>query len=372
MQGEILSDATMGLAGPYIDLIQFPQYRGWLPKAVDNKNLEFILISPSEDANTFVQHVYDSTKVIKDHPNEKSIQLPIISSKTTNAYGRLFSKYQLVVLFSPYLKENWDTSSCIILPKSTTTVLEGLNCIITKRWDSAREKFLEAEMEGNAAGSYYLAWMYEKGFGMSPETKEKKLSTYQKAADNGSREARYILGKQIIEDSLSSSLEKEIGEKYLRLAARVNTIASINTIEYSQKSTIALNSILRATGRNKEAYKLTRDSYNSFNNPYLNLVHLQNCISCRKYKEAFSIIKEGEENRDSHCFVVHARMLIRGIGCHKDYLEAQRLLQFAADSLDYSLAYRELSQLWKAARVDDDGFWETLYEINFSNNINHE
>ena len=91
--------------------------------------------------------------------------------------------------------------------------------------------------------------------------------------------------------------------------------------------------------------RISTEASNNQNIRYI--VHLDNCISCKKYSEAHKIIDDGIIYDAPHCLIVHAGMYILGNGEKQDFSQAESLLRYAADTLDYYPAYKVLADLYK-------------------------
>lgn len=368
---ELLSDVTMFITEEFPSIVDNPDRGRWLPEAIKSGRVAYILVPP--DTNMEADGYFDKSFggiIDADSTMLHAFMMTINENET-----KVASRYNLLILSGPRFNERkkLDKRIGIILPgKGISAVLDGILEMNQGNWDAARCLFEKAESLGNAAGAYHLARWYKSGYGREPDKNSARESKnkMRMAAENGSREARVELGRMYLLDSVSTPLQRVDGEKYLRKAALVKTVATLNNISCSRRALDGLNDYLRAVKRFKEAYELTKDSYAELNDPYFRYVsHLDNCLSRKEYTEALDIIREGELEGFGYCYLVHAGLLTNGKGLKKDYAEAEKLLRYAADSLDYYPAYRGLADLYRKADVDGCEFWERLYEARYSNRV---
>lgn len=360
---ELISDATSSIGNFIIERNEL-----WIKEALNKSTFNIVLIPSSLDINKFFSHASE----ILDDPSiiNKNYHLYVLNYSTdTQKMMRLLEKYVVAITDFEEIKSINKKDFCICLPCSSIEVINGLIEMQTGRYQSAREHFEKADSLGNASGTYYLSKWYGSGYNCTPN--EEKQNVYlKKAADNGSRIARVEWGEKVLESISSTGYERGVAEDLLQRASRLRTMVTSYTATTTNSALEVLNSYYRYLGYYKKAYKTTSTSYNLFKDKtILYNSHLNNCISLGKYGEALKIIKEGEQDRDPYCYFVHAGLLINGEGLERNYHRAEQLLRFAADTLNYSLAYRGLSDLYEKTNRPGADFWEGLFEVGFDNKV---
>ena len=375
---ERVSDATETLVDFYFEHIKHPDedFKWISEENLFNNKIACFLI-PSEDLDEFCDYVFDPNAVIKDDPDEKRIG--IYPLHLTQRKEKVKTKYLMALVYTPHLYRGREFSGAIQVPTSAFHVLKGMIKKSELNWLEAKGLLERARSENNAAASYYLSRMCRSGLGDEPDFKQADI-LLKEAAERGSRRARYEWGLDVLKDTNVAmfDLEKSMAEELLVKASCLKeTIGSVTAAELSRKSILCLNDFYRSCGKENgskkyfyKAFLLTKRGNRAFTDTEVKYVaYLDNCVSLKRYKKALDIIEEGKKEKQPYCYLVHADMYSKGKGVEVDYEKAEKLLRFAADSLNCYLAYRELAELFRESGKEGVEFWERLYDIKFSNTI---
>lgn len=338
----------------------------WVVDALKRDELYFILIPSSKNVRQFIEEI------------SKSLYSMGYSGLHFNAC-LLLAEMQSRIIYGKYLILMTDLAEIelidkrhkywTILPRSCMEVVLGRMDMNKHNYLSAKKHYSKADSLGNATGTYLLAKWYGTGYNMYPD-KDKNKELLKKAADNGSRAARMEWGRELLLSVKSSELERGKAEDYLLRSSRIRTVASDCIIESARESASVLDEYYRVEGRFRDAYRLTKKNYHYFQDDYIKYsMHLDNCLSLCKYSEALYLATEGEKKNIPYCYFSHAVMLMNGMGVNRDYSMAEHLLRFAADSLNYSLSYKGLADLYRMTNRSGGDFWDGLFEAKFDNRI---
>ena len=386
---ELISDATESLVDYYTDIHHgFDTGKEWINEEnLLNGTISFFLV-PVSKIDEFLVYMYNDAAVLKDDPQNGIIRYhSLITSQQGVASN---SDYQVVLTYSPHLHSKREFKGSIKLPSSTSSVLAANHEFDGYNWASGRELLEKAQIEGNASAAYYLSHYYRYGYGRAPDEKQAE-KLLRMSAESGSRSARFEWGNSVLKDSTLSmtGMNKSVAEDFLKKAASLKkSTVTKTTGTLSRNSILLLNDFYRACAQESnnrkyytKAYNLTKKSNGSFEDVRIKYsAHLDNCIILENYDEALKIIDEGkglkvkrggklESIPQAHCFLVEADMYMRGLGVSHNFTKAEKLLRFAADSLDYYPAYRGMAELYRKRGKAGDEFWDRLYEVKFSNRI---
>ena len=364
-EDELVSDVTEG----FLSVLKFKDFDKvfpWVDEAImEDKGTIFIY--PSSFPGKFENIIVDQRKYNADPQHRHLITYSVNREDNT-----LRSEYKFAFVYTPNMNQAYQVPGARILKAGINEVLKGYVYMKRKEWEKARGCFSRADSLGNPMGTYMLSEWYAKGYGFDPDkdTEATAEEYLRKAADEGCRAARAQLGERIVNDRNHTRPALMRAEDYLRKASVVETVVATDVIREATRSLRTLSSLYNAEGRNTKAYDCTRRSYRSFNDESVKYEeHLNNCIRARKYGEALEIIAEGEPKKVGNCFVAHATMLMYGYGPDKDLDGAERLLRYAADSLDHYPAYRTLAKLYRLEKRDGAEFFGKLYDVEFSNRV---
>lgn len=346
---ELISDATNSAAS-FFDFKNLSEDgREWFAPAVKNDDVKYVLVPYGITPENLGNSAFDSKLVLKDSPiGQMRMLFSIVPMPMMGDTYSIKSKYYLAALYKPHLKKGNRFGRCIELPLSVNIVMMACEAINRADFDMARELLHKADSLQNGAATYLLSTMYFNGFGDYPD-KEVAMQLIEKAVTRGSRAAKVTIADKILKDLTSSTIQKAKAEDYLRRAVVLGTVASLSTVDYAQYALALLQSYYTSTRRFRDAYKLTKECMMAYDNPNVKYnYHLQNCVNLGKFREARIIIEEGESQGLPACYIMHARLLSKGLGYKQDVLEAEKLLRFTADSLrcpvyeDLSILYNEV------------------------------
>ena len=286
-------------------------------------------------------------------------------------------RFAVVVIDRSYLR-NKIPSEYKILPGSVSVCVLAEMKLRNKDWDAAEKLLRQADSEGNAYGTYRLAQMYEEGLGREPDLDEaRKLK--KKSAERGFQVAQNAWAKDILYDPSSTREDIALAEEYLRKATKLVDYRDDLCYAVLHDATYELLSLYSVQKDVLRSYYFTwrmcRD-YPSLNFPKME--HIRNCLVLHRYRKARRLINECEilpketihKETLEYVFIEHAWMLIEGKGGKKNLAEGERLLKYAADSLNFYPAWRELSNFY--SRIDrpaEADFYRNLYEIKYSNQM---
>lgn len=359
-KSELLSDATSSL----LDMLD----NEWIVDAAESGKLVCMLF-PKDKAKNYYKLIYDEliAKNVYDPKSNQRLNLLAISPETDIPSE---VKYFLCVSDQNEIRDCFRNDKQItILPECVNDVVRGWIRMRQNQFQSARAFFEKADSSGNATGTYFLSKWYGTGFGSDPDS-EKEISLLKKAAQDGCRIARFEWSERIIKNPPVKDIQGGFAEDFLQRASTMKSIYTSYTITNSFKSLQLLNEYYRITERYKEAYKTSEAFYRHFRDPQiLYYEHLDNCLSSNKYKEAMEIVKMGEKEKCSYCYIIHAGMLTHGQGVKQDFEKAEYLLRYAADSLNYYPAYKGLAVLYDSSHKKGSDFWESLYDVKFDNQV---
>lgn len=364
-EDELVSDVTEGFLS-VLKIKDFDKVFPWADEAIlEDKGTIFIY--PSSFPGSFETVILDKRKYDADPQHRHPITYNM--SRDDNI---LRSEYKFAFVYTPNMNQAYQVPGARVLTAGINDVLKGFVYMKRKHWEKARECFSRADSIGNRMGTYLLSDWYAKGYGFDPDKATEALAEayLRKAADGGCRAARAELGKRIVNDRSHSRPALMRAEDYLRKASVVETVVAPDVINEATRSLQTLSSFYIAEHQNGEAYDCTRRSYQSFNDESLMYEeHLNNCIRDQRYGEALDIIAKGEPRRVGNCYVSHAVMLMYGHGLGRDLAEAERLLRYAADSLDHYPAYKTLAELYRLEKRVGAEFFDKLYDVEFSNRV---
>lgn len=379
-RSELVSDATESLVDYYYQLTENPiAEHPWINKEnfIDDRIRCFII--PVNSYSEFCESAFDAKAIMKDDPVERIIRVCPLNLRQDGK--EIQAKYRFVLVYAPHLRKDWQSKGTIMLPESSYLTLKGMIAIDDNDWLEGKELLEQAKSENNAAAGYYLSRWYRSGYGDEPRNTEQKADSLLKdAMESGSRSARYEWGSNVLKDPgiEMSDIKKALAVEYLRDASFLKkSIGTVTTANLARKSFFILNDFYRACGKEsgsrkyyRAAYRLARKNTGSFiDNEIKYVALLDNCVSLQKYGEALEIIEEGKKERQPHVYLVLADMYSEGKGVAVDYDEAEKLLRFAADSLNHYPAYHGLSRLYRRSGKKGAEFWDRLYDIKFSNVI---
>lgn len=371
---ELVSDATEALVDVYYN---YKDSCLWFDEEnIFNDKIKCFLI-PYGEFDSFCNVVFDDDIIYKEDPIKRERRRIHASLAFNNETVR--TKYTMAIVYAPHLHRGRNYHGSVEIPSSAFLVLKGVIENDRQNWAKGRELMVHAKKEQNATASYYLSRWCLSGYGENPDPDgAKKLM--REAAMSGSRSAMYEWGGEVMKDPsvAINDLYKSMAEDYLRKAFSLkNTVGNRKIANLSRDAFFLLNDYYRACGEEsgnakyyRRAYRLAKKNNRAFTDREVKYVALlDNCVSLGKYDEALGLIHEGEARRHPHCFVVHADLYTRGMALEKNYDEAEKLLRFAADSLDHYPAYRGLAELYRISCKEGADFWERLYRIKFSNRI---
>ncbi len=377
-RSELVSDATESLVDYYYHLTENPiAEHPWISKENFIDDRIRCIIVPSSGYSEFCESAFDAETIIRDDPEKRAVRVCPLNLRQNGK--EIQTKYRFVLAYAPQLKKEWQAKGSINLPESSYLTLKGMIEIDDNDWQQGKELLERAKSEGNAAAGYYLSRWYRSGYGDEPDI-EKADSLLKDAVESGSRSARYEWGSKVLRNPgiEMSDLKKALAVDYLRDASVLKeSIGTVTTANLARESFFMLNDFYRACGKEsgsrkyyKAAYRMAKRNTRSFvDNEIRYVALLDNCISLEKYDEALEIIVEGKVQRQPHVYLVHADMLSEGKGVAKNLDEAERLLRFAADSLNHYPAYHGLSILYRRNGKKGSEFWDRLYSIKFSNEV---
>lgn len=372
---ELYSDITESIILDYQDKWREGGSSDFLLYALNNDDCVIFYVPNSTDLDIIYDKIIDEDKrrffILNGEYENGSID--IMKGLGVEYEGHsLFSKYNLVLAYTPILKDDW--SNCKEISLVPSHVYLTIRTFIDQYNDNYKKGYVDslalADSLGNAFACYLLYLYYSEGHKTEPDLKLAHIYL-NKAANTGSRLARVILGEEHLNNRHASSYEKAIGIDLLKRAASLSSVATKSTVENAKEALSYLNKYYTETGQFKEAYKLTKNYINTFYD-YDYAYHVDNCIKREYYKEALSYISKGESERNAHCYYVHAEMLAKGLGVPRDIHKAEILYRFASDSLNYWPAYKGLYELFRdneCPQTRDTSFWKQLYTIKFSNRI---
>ena len=338
----------------------------WVVDAIKRGDLYVILIPSSKNVRQFFEEISECLYSMGYSGLHFNAALLLAEMQSRIIYGNYLilmtdlSEIELIDKRHKY----WT-----LLPRSCMEVALGRIDMNEHNYLSAKEHYAMADSLGNATGTYLLAKWYGTGYNMYPD-KYKCEELLKKAAENGSRAARMEWGRETLLSVKSSELERGKAEDYLLRSSRIRTVASDCIIEFARESVNILDEYYRVEGRFRDAYHLTKKNYHYFQDDYIKYnKHLDNCLSMCKYSEALDVATEGEKKNIPYCYFSHAVMLMNGMGVSRDYSMAEHILRFAADSLNYSLSYKGLADLYRITNRPGVDFWEGLFEAKFDNRV---
>ena len=367
-ESELLSDATEGLVYTMESPPEDESFN-WIWEAVLDDKATCLLVPSGYSFDEYVHEIFDLEKIRKDYPDLTTARYRVLWYDVARGSIDLQSKYSLTFAYTPHMKDDYHIPGAKVLSKGINSVLKGILHMQNAQWESARKCFQAADSSGNYTGTYYLSDWYKSGFGDYPR-KEKADSLLEKAANGGCRTARVQLGKAILSNKNVSHFLIGKAEDYLLRVTTISTVACPTTVDCALSGLTSLNDYYKTTGRRRKAYRMTRKSYLSYGDMNVKYnEHLDNCLSSGRYKEALLIIKEGEAKGIENCYIAHALLLMHGWGLKKDRGEAERILRYAADSLDYYPAYHTLAWLYQLEKRAGASFYEELYNAEFSQNV---
>lgn len=383
----LVSDATEGICeGNY-------QYgdiaHTWIAEAYKNDELVFILINKdlSPDLWPYVIFNDEGHKEWVISKQNSGFLLPSLALYNNHKNGAIpvTSDYVLVFANARFINTRIDDERIIRLPASSLTVLRGMDLIHgyqtdeyslpVHEFDRGKDSLEKAASLGNPAASYYLSRLYEYGWGRDVDAKSKELADkyLKQAAKEGSRSARYILGKRILEDSESHLSNVGMAIEYLSSASQLNTVGTDYSLMRSIQAGDFLSKYYLQHGNTWRPYRLTSNFLKSFDyDEYRCSLHLQSCIAREKYEEALEIIRLGEyqmQKPESFCYFIHAEMLMHGLGVEEDLAKAEQLLRYSTDVLGDSDAYSLLADLYRKQGRDGADFLDSLSSIQFNPNV---
>lgn len=379
-RAELYSDATETVVD-YLSMLgtesdpDFP----WLNKDNFVKEQIRCFIIPSKKFSDFTKSAFDKMAIIKDDPVNQTVGICILDlSQSIEKFSvKVKTKYRFALVYVPHLSGGRQIKGVIELPKSSYNAIKGTIYLDNYDWQKGKEFLEQANSEHNAAACYFLSKWYRSGYG-DESNRERADSLLMEAVKKGSRAARYEWGTEVLKNSrvTMSDIMKSQAEDYLREAANLkNSITTETTANLARESIFTLNDFYRACGKERnskkyyrKAYKFTKRNPGSYTDLEVRYVALlDNCISLGKYDEALEIIKEGQQRRHPHCYLALANMYSEGKGLGINYYYAERLLRFAADSLNHYPAYHGLALLYESREKEGVEFWNRLYDIEFSN-----
>ena len=287
-------------------------------------------------------------------------------------------RFAVVVIDCSYLRKKIP-SRFKILPSSISVCVLAEMKLRTKDWETAEKLLRQADSEGNAYGTYRLAQMYEEGFGRQPDSKEAR-KLMKKSAERGFQVAQNAWAKDILYDPSSTREEIALAEDYLRKATKLVDYRDELCYSVLHDSTYELVSLYSVQKDVLRSYfftwRMCRDYPSLY---YPKMEHIRNCLVLHRYKTAQRLIRECESLPEEtihketleYVFIEHAWMLIEGKGVKKNLAEGERLLKYAADTLNFYPAWLELSNFYSLIdRPSEADFYKDLYEIKYSNRMN--
>lgn len=367
----LISDATASL----LDAFNEDPEDEWINQSMENGKLVFFLLSTKENPKQFLYQ--ECKKYYSTHVTPLStfdVNYNFMTLTVTQKERTLQCKHTLGMTDLDVLRSiSPSNKHCILLPASTLETVLGHISLRNYDFQAAKKHFEIADSLGNATGTYLLSKWYETGFNCDPKDEHVRARAMQllnKAAKKGSREARVKWSKNVLNNPASTDFERGKAEDFLRRASMLNTTATYRTAETTHEALKTLNNYYRTTGRFRKAYQTTRKSYKLFQDQSVRFCdHLDNCLSLGLYREARSLIEEGERLQYKYCHLIHAGMLMNGQGFNQDYNKAEQILRFVADSLNYAAAYKGLAELYEKTDRNGVDFWEGLYNVQFDNRI---
>lgn len=366
---ELIADATESAIDGYYSYD--PDEKEWLDRAILENKLIYILVPATQDFESILLRVYDKSLVDKD--SEGNYLYRIVFSRAQLQGENVDSKYYLLALYQPFMRNENVICDYKVLPESVSLTMRGVVSQSKGEFSKAKAYFSKADSLSNSASTALLSKWLSSGYGEDPDKKEALRKMYQ-AADNGSRYARLTLGAEILSDAESNDFQKAQAEGYLRKAAVLRSVASNNTAKESEDATRFLSSYYRTTNRFYDAYQLSKTSYSCITNPNLKYgIHLDNCLSMGYYEEAQRLIEEGEKLRFPNCYLAHAELYIQGKVVKRDIQAAEKLLRFAADSLGEYVAYNRLASIYQALGDNRSAqLWKRMFIANYHTSIDDE
>ena len=276
-------------------------------------------------------------------------------------------RYKVAAVYGQLVPAGYDEKTYRRLPESCFLTYEGVKAFTSRNWSEAKTCLEKADSLGNGVASYYLHLIHDLGCGQVPDKDSAKVYL-GRSSDLGYRVARYDIGKEILSDPSSSSLSRAEAEDILARAALVSDIADGSILQHCIDAGDLLQQYYRSSGRLGKALRVSRAMYSDYLPDLKYTSYLDNCLLKGRYRKARALIKEAESSggKYPYAYCVHARMLYTGSGVAKDTAEAERLLRYAADSLGYRLALKELSLLYSAMGDENKAeLWQRLYDIDF-------
>ena len=335
-------------------------------------------------------------KVIQNLSDHDSAMLDLLVSKYFSIYiakGELpnqsvvlhnkipGNEYTLIIIDKNYLKGKLPPDYQI-LPSAVSLCVLGEKKLSAGQWREAKELFHKAEEAGSAYAMFRRAQLYEGGYDLAPDADSEQTARdlKKKAADQGYQLAQYEWGKDVLMDDKSSRTEKATAEEYLKKATKLTDArnnVSINTCRDAAGQLLYYYQVRRKDVL--QSYILTRRlcrDYPEFSFPKRE--HIPNCIAMHRYRRAKQLIREFEAlPRDSiyketleYVFIDHARMYIEGKGVKKNLAEGERLLRYAADSLDFLPAWHELSEFYSRQGYQEEAeYCRRLFDMGYTNQL---
>lgn len=337
----------------------------WIPTAYEEGNLVCLLVDSELEEDEFIRIAFNIKEVVR---NSSDPEIPDFKCVLKDSLGAVIkTKYVLSLAYAPYLKDSFDDKRVIRMPESVMIVSRGMDLMNAFKFEQGKALLEKADSLGNPSAAYYLSRLYGSGWGREPQL---DTSNYylQRAAMNGSRTAKRILGKSILSKSSDFPQPNE-GEAidYLTSASLIQTFGSESIVNNATDALYFLSNYYRDRGNPKRAYRLSSDFLDYFDDPAFKYTfHLSNCFAAHKDAQAMEIVREGERNNNPYCYAAHAQMLMEGVGFEKDYGKAESLLRFTADSLHYGRAYLLLAELYDRQGRPGADFFRGLYNVNFT------
>ena len=368
-ENELIADATECAVYGY-DTYS-PSDKDWLTRAVLEDQLVYLLIPAKQKYQTILLDAYDERLVDRDAEGNLYYRMMAPQAELENLIYE--SRYYLLALYRPFIKAGYAWDGYRVLPESVSMTMRGYVSQLSSKFDEAKGYYQQADSLSNSTATAYLSMWYSTGFGVPPN-EPKADSLMVRAANNGCRAARLQLGTSLLSDKTTTALQRAKAEDYLKRAAFLHSVATNRIALESEQAAIRLNSYFRMTGRYYDAYYLSKKCSSLFSNPNIRYgVHLDNCLSLGKRKEAMALIKEGEGLRYPNSYLAHAEVYMRGEWVNQNLAEAERLLRYAADSLGAYSAYSRLASIYMTKGDKRSAYlWQRMYHSHFNTSFEDE
>ena len=363
-------EGTFILADALYDLYAHEKSIGWLYEAIDKDELTYLLVPRRCKLNNYLKSICKPGAItLAEEGGLKGWYCPDIYVTGNDLTG---GYYPLAVL-NVALRDGFAPKRQRLMPESTSLVLKAriIESLINQNMGNEKELFEKADALGNPAASYYLSFFYKQGRGM--ESNAQLARKYmERSAKFGTKRAQYIIGSQIIADSLSSATERAKAIDYLKDASVFQECCSKQTLDASVSSVLLLETYYHSIRRYDLAYEMTKKAIEKTKNPKMKYVHhLDNCLLTKRYKEAMEIIRQGERNNIAGCYLTHAEMLVKGQGYKRDLEKAKRFLKKYGEETGNPYYYSVMADILEQEGADSNTVEQLrdLYEVGYNKNV---